>query len=101
MENAVERLESALQALQRIRDSKFGEDVWLIYKNLHDIFNLHLVQDIAQYQCPLKTHQPDPENQHFIAVRNIFDAIHSVTRILKIYLQRQHVNDRISSLQDA
>jgi hypothetical protein len=101
VDNAIERLADAVQALHRIQESKFGEDTWLVYKTLHELFNLCTIQDIAQYQSDLKTHQPDQENAHFVAVAHVFEAIPNVTRILKIYLQRQNANDQISSLQDA
>jgi len=101
VDNALERLDGAVQALHRIQDSKFGTDTWLLYKTLYDLFNLRTIQDIAHYQPDLKAHQPDPDNNHFLVVTKIFDAIPNVTRVLKIYLQRQNANDRISSLQDA
>jgi outer membrane protein assembly factor BamB len=101
MDNASERLAATVQALHRIQESKFGEDAWLLYKTLYDLFNLHTIRDIAHYQSTLKTYQPDQENDHFIIVARVLEAIPNVTRILKIYLQRQNTNDQIAGLQDA
>lgn len=100
-ENALTRLSMAVQALHRIQDSKFGAETWLVMNELHELFNMQTLEEIALYQCQLKTHQPDPNNQHFGVARRIFESIPTFTRLLKIYLQRQNVNDRIASLQEA
>ncbi|HEX7734995.1 MAG TPA: ATP-binding protein [Ktedonobacteraceae bacterium] len=100
-ENAASRLDNAIQALYRIQHTQFAEDTWLLFQELHILFKMQTLEEIAQYRCQLKTHQSGLDNPHFISARRVFESIPSFTRLLKIYLVRQNVKDRISSLQEA
>src|SRR5262249_35653464 len=101
VEKATARLNNAVQALYSVRHTKFAEDTWLLFHELHVLFEMRTLEEIPQYRCQLKTYQPRLDNQHFTTARKVFEAIPSFTRLLKIYLMRQNVYDRISSLQEA
>jgi outer membrane protein assembly factor BamB len=99
--NVLESLEQVVEALEDMKSLKYGNDSWLIYDELRHLFSLHEIDDIARYQCTMDASQFIPGNQLAEINLTIFNRLSSITRYLKIYLKRESVNDRLSSLLEA
>jgi outer membrane protein assembly factor BamB len=99
--NALEYIEWATNALKEVKSFKFGKDTWLIYEELRRLFCIRTLSDIADYHCQLVINELTPENLHALIVSRICQELGTVTRWLRIYLKREGLNDRLSSLLEA
>lgn len=99
--NALERIEWVTNALKEVKSFKFGKDTWLIYEELRRLFRTRTLSDIADYHCHLIINELTPENLHALIVLRICQKLGMVTRLLRIYLKREGLNDRLSSLLEA
>lgn len=98
--NALASLTSATHALEPVRHMRRGTDIWLICRELQDLFALDTLEDLASYEFHLKPEQVQEDNlpaQSFVRIGGRFNTI---TRSLKTYLRRNDPNDRLNSLLD-
>ncbi|MBO0791991.1 MAG: PQQ-binding-like beta-propeller repeat protein, partial [Ktedonobacteraceae bacterium] len=101
----VERMTSTIDALQVARTLETGE---LHYKLYHELTQLHrwrAIDQVAQYRCMLDSKQleglEEREELHFDEMLQVLHHLNDVTRVLRTYLRREGLGDRISSLLEA
>ncbi len=99
-ENMLERVEQAVRALEETKSLLQGAETWLIYDNLRQILMLHTVEDIAHYQSKFAAEQPGA-SEHLLVTARICNRLSAITRILRIFLRRADLNDRLASLLEA
>jgi outer membrane protein assembly factor BamB len=99
--NIQEMLEAVVKALEDMKSLKYGNDNWMTYTELRRLFTIRTIDDIAHYQCVLELDQFLPTNELAPTVLNVFNRLSSISRILRVYLRRDSVNDRVSSLLEA
>lgn len=97
-DNAPERLQQVARALEADSNLIYGKDLFLIYTELHRLFTLKTIDEIANYQCTLRGNQFDPKNKFALIILEIFDELSHVSRPLKMYSRRESVQDRLASL---
>jgi outer membrane protein assembly factor BamB len=100
-ENAPERLLQVVRALEADPEIIYGKDLSLIYTELHRLFMLKTIDEVANYQCTLSKNQFDPKNQFALIIFEVFNALSLVSRPLKMYSKRESVQDRLDSLLEA
>ncbi len=98
--NVLERIEHAVNALKEVKSFRYGKDTWLTYDELRRLFRIRTLSEIADYHCRLTPNELTPENPHAPIVSRICQRLGMVTRLLRIYLKREGLNDRLSSLLD-
>ncbi|QBD80392.1 hypothetical protein EPA93_32240 [Ktedonosporobacter rubrisoli] len=96
-QNVEKCIERAMRAFEETRSLKYGLETWLVYEELRRLFSIRTVAEIAHYQCGLEPGQSQ-ENEHFLTAYRICDRLSSITRILRIFLRREDLNDRLTSL---
>ena len=96
-----EIVEQLVKALEDMRSLKYGGDNRIIYNEFRHLFTIRTIYDIAHYQCALDLNQFTPTNALAPIILNIFHDLSSITRNLNIYLRRDNIHDRLSSLLDA
>ncbi|MBV9692048.1 MAG: VCBS repeat-containing protein [Ktedonobacteraceae bacterium] len=99
--NIQEMLEAVVKAFEDMKSLKYGNDNWMIYTELRHLFTIRTIDDIAHYQYVLELDQFLPTNELAPTVLNVFNRLSSISRILRVYLRRDSVNDRVSSLLEA
>lgn len=99
--NVLEKLERVIGALEDMRSLKHSNDSWMVFTELHHLFTMHSIDEIARYQCAIDAAQFTPGDELAPINLNIFNRLNSITRHLKIYLKRESINDRLSSLLEA
>lgn len=99
--NVQEKLVAVVKVLETMEAVKYSNDILLIYKEFSRLFTIRTIDDIARYQCTLDFNQFLPTNELAPAVLNVFNRLSSISRILRAYLRRDSLNDRLSSLLEA
>ncbi len=99
--NALERIERVANVLEEVKSFKYGEDTWLMYEELRRLFRIRTLSEIADYHCQPTFDELTPDNPHAPIVLRICQRLGIVTRLLRIYLKREGLNDRLSSLLEA
>ncbi len=100
-DNVLERVEQAVKAFDETQSLRLGTDTWLIYNEVYRLVNACTIDEIARYQCTLDQKQFAPDNEHALTILRICDHFSTITRVLKLYLRRDSLNDRLSSLLEA
>jgi outer membrane protein assembly factor BamB len=99
-DNMLERVELAVKALEETKSLLQGAETWLIYDNLRQLLMLRTIEDIAHYQSKFAADLPGASDQMLVMVR-ICNRLGAITRILRIFLRRDDLNDRLASLLEA
>jgi outer membrane protein assembly factor BamB/energy-coupling factor transporter ATP-binding protein EcfA2 len=97
-ENALQRTQQVVKALEKASDTLYGRDLRLLYAELHRLLAIDAIDDIAHYQCSLDANQFPTHNEFAAILLNVFNKLNTISRTLKIYLMRVSVPDRLSSL---
>lgn len=97
-ENALERTQQVVKSLEEASALLYGRDIRILYAELYRLLNLSTIDDIANYQSALKANQFPIHNEYAALMLNIFEKLNSISRTLKMYLWRDSVPDRLSSL---
>lgn len=97
-DNAPERILQVIRSLEGDPDLTYGKDLSLIYRELHRLFMLKTIDEIASYQCALKENQFHPNNQFAHIILQVFNTLSQVGRPLKMYSRRDSIQDRLASL---
>ena len=87
-----------INALREASAFIYSRDQRLIYTELYRLFTINRIDDIARYQCSLNANQFAADNQLAYIILGIFEQLNSVCRALRIYLKRETIQDRLSSL---
>jgi len=99
-ENVLERTQQIVNALEEASGLVFSRDVRIIYAELCHLLTMRSIADIAQYQCPLSENQFAFDNEFASIILEVFKKLSSISRALRIYLRREGLPDRLSSLLD-
>jgi outer membrane protein assembly factor BamB len=97
-ENALERTQQVVKSLEEASALLYGRDTRILYAELYRLLNFNTIEDIASYRSPLKANQFPVHNDFAALLLTIFEKLSSISRTLKIYLWRDSVQDRLSSL---
>ncbi|HEX3640307.1 MAG TPA: ATP-binding protein, partial [Ktedonobacteraceae bacterium] len=97
-DNVLERLQKLVNALDEASALIYGRENRLIYAEFYRLFTIDRINDIASYQCLLHSNQFTANNQLAQITLGIFNKLGSISRTLRIYLKREGVQDRLSSL---
>ncbi len=97
-DNAPERLQQVVRALEADSNLIYGKDLFLIYTELYRLFTLKTIDEIANYQCSLRGSQFDSNNKFAYIILEVFNMLSQVSRPLKMYSRRESVQDRLASL---
>lgn len=100
-ENALEKTRQSVMVLERAPYLKFSQDLQLIYGELHSLLTIRTINELAQYQCQLNISQFTQGNQFAAIIMDVFKALSSISRALRIYVRREDLPDQLSSLLDA
>ena len=98
--NVSERLQNVVKALEGVSTFAYGKALWLIYGEMYRLFSIETIEQIANYQCELQASQFDAENEFALNILEIFNHLSRINRPLKMYLRREDVHDRMTSLID-
>ncbi len=104
--DAVAALAKAQTALKDASNLHIGysTDLWLIYRELLELFTLSSIEDLAAYDFRIRPEQfqtaavPYPHTNPFL---HLGDQLNAITRPLKMYLHRRDPNDRLSILLES
>jgi len=97
-DNVLERLQQFVKALEGASALIYGKENRSIYAELYRLFTIDRIDDIASYQCSLHSNQRSTDNQLAQITIGVLDKLGSISRPLRIYLKRESVQDRLSSL---
>jgi len=97
-ENVLERTQQVINALEETTGLVFSSDVRTIYAELCRLLTIRSISDIAQYQCLLTENQFTPDNEFARIILDVLRKLSSISRALRIYLRREGLPDRLSSL---
>jgi outer membrane protein assembly factor BamB len=99
--NMLERTQQVVTALEAASGLVYSRDLCAIYAELCRLLTISSIVDLAQYQCSLNMSQFIPDNQFAQIILDVFKKLSSISRTLRIYLRREGLPDRLSSLLDA
>lgn len=97
-DNALERLQQVINALEATEALIYSKDIRLIYNEISGLLTIQSLAGIANYQCTLKIGQFDANNKFARIILDVFEKLSIVSRPLKIYLRREGAQDRLASL---
>ncbi|HET9921736.1 MAG TPA: PQQ-binding-like beta-propeller repeat protein [Ktedonobacteraceae bacterium] len=97
-ENILERVHQVMRALEAASTLIYGKDLRLIYTELARLFTIETIAEIADYECALKTSYFDPNNKFAQIILEVFEKLSIVSRPLKMYVRREAIHDRLTSL---
>ncbi len=100
-DNVLEKTQHFVKGLEGASTLIFGKDLYSIYTELYRLLSVNSIDEIAHYQYPLSESQFAPDNEFARIILDIFEELGSISRILRIYLRRQGLQDRLSSLLEA
>lgn len=99
--NVRERLQHMVQAQGGAVNFLYGKDLRLIYSELHRLFTLERLEEIACYQCALQWEHFNPKNQFGRNILSVLEKLDIISRPLKMYFRREDLQDRLTSLLEA
>ncbi|HVU66105.1 MAG TPA: FG-GAP-like repeat-containing protein [Ktedonobacteraceae bacterium] len=108
-ENVLGRLERVVIALEgRTRQFALGEVMFQLYHELRQLHCIRTIEEMAQYQCdfwawqmPGEMADQEGEETYFSPTFQVLFQLNPITEALRIYLRRDGLGERISSLLDA
>jgi outer membrane protein assembly factor BamB len=100
-ENVLGRAQEIVDALEKVSEVDFSHDLYIIYAELRELLTFHSISDIAQYLCSLNENQFVPDNEFAHIILDVFRKLSLISWTLRIYLRREDLPDRLSSLLDA
>src|SRR5260370_6367609 len=100
IQDILKKLKNIIKALEEASYLIYGKENQLIHAELYHLFTIKRIDDIASYQCSLNSNQFTTNNQLAQIILSVFDKLNSISRPLLIYLKRESVQDRLSSLDD-
>jgi outer membrane protein assembly factor BamB len=99
--NALERIEYTVGVLEEVKSLRNGNETCLIYEEFRRLLRICTISAVADYHTHLDANEFVPENIHASIILRICQRLSIVTRLLRIYLKREGINDRLSSLLEA
>jgi outer membrane protein assembly factor BamB len=100
-DQALHCLGAVVDALKEMTMLEYGKDALKLYTELYRLFALNAIDEIALYRCPLTEKDFGPGNKLAVIALGVIARLNSVTRYLAIYMRREGIYDRLSSLLEA
>ena len=100
-ENALERTQQVVNALEKVANLLYGRDIHRIYAELCQLLAIQDIEDFAKYHYSLNINQFDAKNDFAPIVLEVFSRLNTISRMLKTYLRREVVHDRLTILFEA
>ena len=107
-EDVLDYLERVVIALEgEVRLFDFGEIMYQIHQEFRNLHRVRTIEEMAQYQCDLRTWRSPAEvneadeETYFNQTFQILFQLNTITDALRIYLRREGLGERISSLLEA
>ncbi len=99
--NALERIECAVNVLEEAQSLRNGNETWLLYAEFQHLFRICTLSAIADYRSQLDASDFVQDNLHASVILRLCQRLSIITRLLRIYLKREGLNDRLTSLLEA
>ena len=99
--NVLEYIQCVVNVLENVQSLKNGKEIFLIYEEFQRLFHICTLGAVANYQPQVDAYEFAPDDFHAATILRIFQRLSDVTRLLRIYLKREGLNDRLSSLLEA
>lgn len=99
--NALQKIEYAVSVIEEVKNLKKGKEISLIYKEFYRLFQMCTLSAIADYHPHLDGGEFAQDDFHSSIILRICQRLSIITRLLRIYLKREGLNDRLSSLLEA
>ena len=100
-ENVLEKLKETVETLDATRDLDWGEMMWKIHSDFYHLHCMSTAEDIASYKYVFYQNWQEVEEAHFEGTLRLLQRLDKIAAILRIYLRREGLGDRIASLLDA
>ncbi len=100
-ENALERTQQVVNALEEVTNLLYGRDIHRIYTELCQLLFIQEIEDFAEYHYSLNIAQFETNNEYAPIVLEIFGRLNAISRMLKTYLRREAARDRLTILLEA
>jgi outer membrane protein assembly factor BamB len=103
-DNIRERLRETLIALAQTRSLPYGEFLYRLHQEFFDLHYMRTIEEIAQYKCIIVEKQvmtEDDQKLHFQYTLRALHRLNTIASILRTYLRREGLGDRITSLLEA
>ncbi|MBE3560287.1 MAG: PQQ-binding-like beta-propeller repeat protein [Ktedonobacteraceae bacterium] len=101
----LEKLRETVEVLAQTRLLQAGEIMYRLYHELYRLHNLRTIEGIAQYKCTLNetllNGLPANDSWYFTETLHALHHLETIITRLGIYLRREGLGERISSLLDA
>jgi outer membrane protein assembly factor BamB len=99
--NALQRIKYAVNVLEEVESLRNGKEISLIYKEFQRLSHICTLNAVADYNPQLDANEFAHDNFHASIILRICQHLSMITRLLRIYLKREGLNDRLSSLFEA
>lgn len=100
-DQAQENLQKAVQVVQEMAAFEYGKDMLKMYEEWYRLFTISTVEGMAAYRCPFTREDFGQDNQLAKLVVDVLKQMNTITHHLAIYLRRNGIFDRLTSLLDA
>lgn len=105
----LEKLHTTVDTLESTRALHYGELTYLIYFEFYRLHRIRTIDELAQHRFTLDHttlhHHPESIEEdmrlHFDGVIRVFEQLHEVVTIVRTYLRREGLGDRLASLLEA
>jgi hypothetical protein len=99
-------LATTAKTFQTLSSSQYAYslDLWLLFRELGQLFHLNSIEDLSEYEFHLKPEQFQTtaiRYPHTVQFLRIGEQLHTVMHPLKISLQRYDDNDKLNSLLES
>ncbi|MBV9706685.1 MAG: AAA family ATPase, partial [Chloroflexi bacterium] len=94
------RLKDTVEALEQTRALAYGESMWEMHYEFYRLHCICTVGEIAGYRCSLKM-MPTGDETHFTDTLQVLHGLNEPVTVLKTYLRREGLGDRLASLLEA
>ena len=94
------RLKGAVEALEQTRALTNGESMWAMHYEFYRLHCMCTIDEIAGYRCSLKM-MPTGDETHFTDTLQVLHGLNEPVTVLKTYLRREGLGDRLASLLEA
>ena len=100
-ENVLERVQEIVNALEEVSGIESSRNLYTLYAELRDLLTFHSISEIAEYEPTLRENQFDADDEFARIILDVFRELSFISRLLRIYLRREELTDRLASLLQA
>jgi hypothetical protein len=107
-DNVLERLEQVVAVMRsEVRQFEYGEIMTQMHQEFRDLHSIRTIDEMAQYSCDIRdwslsaVSEQAEETTYFSRTLQVLQQLNTITGALRIYLRREGLGERISSLLEA